>query len=167
MIFKLGTNNWNKLTMKKSYEQLNHGQTYRLLILKRSLQRRKSFRLPSLQQKRSRRSRTQSIGCSNNPDSNCYAAIVQSSSRWSISLDWQCCHRSSTNDAEALPLSGAPTAKEQDWDIHALTGWKSWLPRSPSTFLDQFWSKVVILVWLWVSIRMLMHQLSKTWFIKL
>ena len=40
--------------------------------------------------------------------------------------------------AEALPLSfSAPTAKEQDWDIHTLTGWNPDY-QDPSTFLDQF-----------------------------
>ena len=38
--------------------------------------------------------------------------------------------------AEALPLSfSAPTAKEQDWDIHTLTGWNPDY-QDPSTFLD-------------------------------
>ena len=40
--------------------------------------------------------------------------------------------------AEALPLSfSAPTAKEQDWDIHTLLGWNPDY-QDPSTFLDQF-----------------------------
>ena len=40
--------------------------------------------------------------------------------------------------AEALPLSfSAPTAKEQDWDIHTLTGWNPDY-QDPSTFLDQY-----------------------------
>ena len=44
--------------------------------------------------------------------------------------------------AEALPLSfSAPTAKEQDWDIHTLTGWNPDY-QDPSTFLDQYTIKV-------------------------
>ena len=40
--------------------------------------------------------------------------------------------------AEALPISfSAPTAKEQDWDIHTLLGWNPDY-QDPSTFLDQF-----------------------------
>ena len=40
--------------------------------------------------------------------------------------------------AEALPISfSAPTAKEQDWDIHTLSGWNPDY-QDPSTFLDQF-----------------------------
>ena len=40
--------------------------------------------------------------------------------------------------AEALPISfSAPTAKEQDWDIHTLIGWTPDY-QDPSTFLDQF-----------------------------
>ena len=40
--------------------------------------------------------------------------------------------------AEALPISfTAPTAKEQDWDIHTLSGWNPDY-QDPSTFLDQF-----------------------------
>ena len=38
--------------------------------------------------------------------------------------------------AEALPISfSAPTAKEQDWDIHTLLGWNPDY-QDPSTFLD-------------------------------
>ena len=51
----------------------------------------------------------------------------------------KCCRRLATNDSSrSLPISfSAPTAKEQDWDIHTLLGWNPDY-QDPSTFLDQF-----------------------------